>query len=110
MIPRLKNKPYEKRFTELNLFSLSKRRMRGDLIEMFKLIKGFDNINAEDYLTFDRSNISRRHNSFKITGRRFSSKPSISFSIGWLTFGIPCPPMSSTVKQLLRSKTDLTNI
>ena len=79
MIPRLKNKPYEERLKELNLFSLEKRRMRGDLIEMFKIIKGFDNINTEDYITFDRSNITRRRHSFKITGKRFTSNEAKHF-------------------------------
>ena len=76
--------------------------MRGDLIEMFKIIKGFDNINAEDYITFDQSNITKRRHTFKITGKdSHQTKPSISFSIGSLTFGTPCLPMSLTVKQLL---------
>ena len=42
------------------------RRMWGDVIEMFKIYKGFDNINAEEYFTVDRSNITRKQNSFKI--------------------------------------------
>ena len=79
MIPRLRNISYEERLKELNLFSLSKRRMRGDLIEVFKIFKGFDNINAEDYLTVDRSNITRRRNSFKIIGKRFSSNEAKHF-------------------------------
>ena len=53
--------------------------MRGDLIEMFKIMKGFDNINAEHYLTFDRSNITRRRHIFKITGKRFSSNDANNF-------------------------------
>ena len=50
MIPRLKNKPYEERLKELNLFSLS----RGDPIEMFKMIRGFDNVNINYYVIIDR--------------------------------------------------------
>ena len=72
MIPRLRNKPYEERLKELNLFSLSKRRIRGDLIEVFKIFKGFDNINVNDYLTVDRSNLTR-NNGYKIIGKRFTS-------------------------------------
>ena len=79
MIPRLRNSPYEQRLQELKLFSLSKRRMRGDLIEVFKIFKGFDNINAEDYFTVDRSNITRKRNSFKIIGKRFLSNEAKHF-------------------------------
>ena len=79
MIPRLRNKPYEERLKELKLFSLSKRRMRGDLIEVFRIFKGFDNINADDYFQVNRSNRTRSNNSFKIIGKRFSSNEAKHF-------------------------------
>ncbi len=41
MIPSLRNKPYEERLSLLNLFSLEKRRLRGKVIECFKLLNGF---------------------------------------------------------------------
>ena len=78
MIPRLRNMPYEERLKSLNLFSLSKRRMRGDLIEVFKIFKGFDNINAEHYFVLDRSNTRRRHD-FKVIGKRFLSNEAKHF-------------------------------
>ena len=34
---------------ELNLFSLSKRKQRGDLIEVIKIFRGFDNVNVNDW-------------------------------------------------------------
>ena len=78
MIPRLRNIPYEERLKSLNLFSLSKRRLRGDLIEVFKIFRGFDNINAGNYFALDRSNTRRRHD-FKIVGRRFLSNEAKHF-------------------------------
>ncbi|KAK8406035.1 hypothetical protein O3P69_007038 [Scylla paramamosain] len=65
LIPRLRNKPYEERLRELNLFSLEKRRMRGDLIELFKMCRGFDNVNVNNYLIIDSSNTTR-NNGYKI--------------------------------------------
>ena len=72
MIPRLRNKSYEEPLKELNLFSLSKRRLRGDLIEVFKIFHGFDNININDYVTTDLTSIIC-NNGFKIIGKRFRS-------------------------------------
>ena len=72
MIPRLRNKPYEERLEELNLFSLTKRRIRGDLIEVFKIFKGFSNLDSSKYFTIDHNNVTR-NNGFKIIPRRFKS-------------------------------------
>ncbi len=55
MIPRLRNKPYEDRPESLTLFHLSKRRMRGDLTQVFKILKGTDNMGAEKYLMLEAS-------------------------------------------------------
>ena len=78
MIPRLRNMTYEERLKILKLFPLSIRRMRGDLIEVFKMFKGFDNVSANNYFSLDRSN-RRRHHDFKIIGKRFSSNESKHF-------------------------------
>lgn len=37
---------YKQRLKEVNLFSLSKRRMKGDLIEVFKMFTEFSDITA----------------------------------------------------------------
>ena len=42
MITELHGKTYEQRLLALKLTTLETRRLRGDLIEMFKILKGFD--------------------------------------------------------------------
>ena len=42
MIHGIRNLPYEERLKSLNLHSLERRRVRGDLIEVFKWVKGFN--------------------------------------------------------------------
>lgn len=46
MIPSIRSLPYEDRLRQLNLFSLVRRRQRGDLIEVFKILKGFSDIDG----------------------------------------------------------------
>ena len=44
MIPSLREKSYEERLKELNLFPLTQHRLRGDLIQVFKIMKNIDNM------------------------------------------------------------------
>ncbi len=53
MITSLRNKSYEERLASLNLFSLGKRRLRGKLIECFKILKGFTNVDASKLFSID---------------------------------------------------------
>jgi len=42
-------KPYEERLRKLNLTTLETRRIRGDLIEVFKIMHGFENIDRNQF-------------------------------------------------------------
>ncbi len=44
MIVSLRNKSYEERLARRNLFSLEKRRLRGKIIECYKIFKLFTNV------------------------------------------------------------------
>ncbi len=59
MITSLRNKFYEERLASLNLFSLEKQRLRGKLIECFKIFKGFTNIDASKLFSIDHASRTR---------------------------------------------------
>ena len=69
LIPSIRNKSYEDRLKELDLYSLSKRRLRGNLIQCFKIIKGFDNVNMNNYFTLAPEMPTRGH-SLKLSRHR----------------------------------------
>ncbi len=49
IIPSLRNKSYKERLARLKLlFSLEKRRLRGKLVECFKILKGSTNVDANN--------------------------------------------------------------
>ena len=70
----LKDYDYEKRLSILKLPSLEFRRIRGDLIETFKILnKIYDPITTNDLVTPLQSESScTRSNSFKIYKKRFN--------------------------------------
>ncbi len=56
IIPSLRNKSYKDCCKELNLISLTHRRLRGDLLQVFKIIKNIDNIDCSICFTIVFSN------------------------------------------------------
>ena len=70
MIQGMRNFSYERRLKLLKLHSLERRRVRGDLIEVFKWIKGFNKGEVGKVLTaFNQGRT--RSNGFKLEKRRF---------------------------------------
>lgn len=72
IIPSLRNKSYEERLSELNLFSLEKRRLRGQLIECFKILNGFTNVDPTTLFEIDDTTRTR-NNGAKLKCRQVHS-------------------------------------
>ena len=72
-IPALRNLSYEDRLKRLDLFSLQKRRLRGDLIETFKILKGFDKINPDLLFQVDNTTVTRG-NGMKLRVKRCNTE------------------------------------
>ena len=49
LVPELKELPYEERLRRLGLTTLKERRVRGDMIETYKIMTGKENINREKF-------------------------------------------------------------
>ena len=60
IVPELKHLAYEERLQELNLPIVQYRRRRGDLIQMFKIIHGIDDIDSSKFVSFNE-NTTRGH-------------------------------------------------
>ena len=61
MIEECRGMNYEQRLKFTGLTSLVERRIRGDMIEVFKIIKGFDKINSESFFDIRTSSRTRGH-------------------------------------------------
>ena len=64
IIPEISHLPYEDRLKALNLTTLEDRRIRGDLIEVYKLVHGFENVDFTQFfhiITDGPSTTTRGH-------------------------------------------------
>ena len=61
MIPELRDLSYEKRLKECGLTTLETRRLRGDQIEVFKILNGYENIDRNMFFSLKKDSRTRGH-------------------------------------------------
>jgi len=61
MFADLKMLPYEERLRRLGLWSMEERRNRADLLELYKMIKGFSAVSWSQFFTRSDASITRGH-------------------------------------------------
>ena len=61
MIPELRHHSYEERLKECGLTILETMRLRGDQIEVFKILNGYENIDRNIFFSFKKDNRTRGH-------------------------------------------------
>ena len=72
MIPEIRNHSYHQRIQELDLISLVQRRLRGQLIEVFKYLNRFTTASARGLFDYDL-NDRARNNGPKLIVKNFNT-------------------------------------
>ena len=73
MVPEIKHQSYHERLESLKLPSLSHRRRRGDLIQVFKLMQNIDRLDSTQFFTPAINSPTKGH-AFKLTKPRCNTK------------------------------------
>ena len=72
LVPSIRDLNYEERLNILGLYPLEIRRIRGDLIETFKMLNGIEEISEDDRAMFQLSKSTTRGHSMKIYKKALS--------------------------------------
>ena len=71
MLPGMEGLSYEERLGKLGLFSLERHKLRGDLIEMYKIMRSIDRVNRVKLFARMDSNSTRGHG-LRVRGVRYN--------------------------------------
>ena len=71
LVPSLRNKQYETRLREVELFPLSYRRSRGDLIQVYKIFNKIDDVDLDPIIQLNQNGL--RNNGLKIKNAAFKT-------------------------------------
>ncbi|XP_072030185.1 uncharacterized protein [Amphiura filiformis] len=66
LIPSIRHLSYPERLQEMKLYSLEQRRLRGDLIETFKIMKGLEGITSTKLFTLNTQRHRGRGHNYKL--------------------------------------------
>ena len=88
LIPGLRDLTYEERLNECGLTTLETRRLRGDQIEVFKILNGYENIDSNIFFEIKESKITRGHNYTLVKNKVDWTLESILFHRGPSMYGI----------------------
>ena len=109
IIPELRNLSYSERLQELNIPTLLYRRKRADMIHVFKIMKGIDDVPIEDF--FQVADSSTRGHSLKLYKPRFSkSVRQHSFSVRIIEEWNSLPEDVVSTKSVIQFKTKLDKL
>ena len=82
LVKSLKKLSYEERLKKLGLTTLEERRIRGDLIETYKILIGREGLQKEDFFELNRSRYDTRGHNLKLfVPRSLSTVRQTFFSI-----------------------------
>ncbi|XP_071489873.1 uncharacterized protein [Diadema antillarum] len=81
LLPELKQMTYPERLRELHLPTRAYRRQRADLIQMFKILKGFDRVDPSKFFQLASGSTTRGHGLKLVKQRIHSSLRQSAFSI-----------------------------
>jgi len=70
MVKGLKKFTYETRLKRLGIYSLERRRLRGDLIETFKILTGKERIDSSNFFELSETTSGLRGHSLKLYKQR----------------------------------------
>ena len=110
IIPELKDLSYEERINECRLTTIDRRRLRGDQIEIFKILNGYQNIDRNMFFSFKKDSRTRGHevkfvkDQCKLDIRKYSfSQRTIN---EWDKFSTDCVTASSL--NMFKNKIDIS--
>ena len=107
IISKLQNLPYETRLKKLSLPSLKFRRLRGDLIQAFKIFNGLDNIPINSIFKLCH-NTNTRNSLFKIfVTHAYTNKKKYSFNNRVAKYWNNLSPSTKTAKNTNNFKDSL---
>ena len=105
LISGLRDLTYEERLKECGLTTLETRRLRGDQIEVFKILNGYENIDSNIFFEIKESKITRGHNYTLVKKQSRLDVESVHFHRGPSTYGITYQLIVYMLVVLICSKT-----